>query len=163
MTALTLLKEEDFPSLGCLLEREFRPLSRLLVLLGWTHCQSLRSAKMLLQTLHRTQVTLTLQLGLLQKWLLWGFQLRENAGSWYLSWSLTPDAWVSIFLLSQHRTEAVTSSSGMPVMGYGLTWRSWSGVYSRAGTGLCSQPPFHRWAHWTPMFCVCDHFKTSST
>nr|XP_036858515.1 zinc finger FYVE domain-containing protein 26 isoform X2 [Manis javanica] len=55
MTALTLLKEEDFPSLGCLLDREFRPLSRLLVLLGWTHCQSLASAKRLLETLHRTQ------------------------------------------------------------------------------------------------------------
>lgn len=55
VTALTLLKEEDFPSLGCLLNREFRPLSRLLVLLGWTHCQSLASAKSLLQTLHGTQ------------------------------------------------------------------------------------------------------------
>ncbi|XP_029807007.1 zinc finger FYVE domain-containing protein 26 isoform X4 [Suricata suricatta] len=55
VTALTLLKEEDFPSLGCLLDREFRPLSRLLVLLGWTHCQSLASAKSLLQTLHGTQ------------------------------------------------------------------------------------------------------------
>ncbi|ELW48072.1 Zinc finger FYVE domain-containing protein 26 [Tupaia chinensis] len=55
VTALTLLKEEDFHSLGCLLDREFRPLSRLLVLVGWTHCQSLESAKRLLQTLHRTQ------------------------------------------------------------------------------------------------------------
>ncbi|XP_055291674.1 zinc finger FYVE domain-containing protein 26 isoform X1 [Moschus berezovskii] len=55
VTALTLLKDEDFPSLGCLLNREFRPLSRLLVLLGWTHCQSLASAKSLLQTLHGTQ------------------------------------------------------------------------------------------------------------
>ncbi|KAL4832421.1 hypothetical protein H8958_002370 [Nasalis larvatus] len=55
VTALTLLKEEDFPNLGCLLDREFRPLSCLLVLLGWTHCQSLESAKRLLQTLHRTQ------------------------------------------------------------------------------------------------------------
>ncbi|XP_008058259.1 zinc finger FYVE domain-containing protein 26 [Carlito syrichta] len=55
VTALTLLKEEDFPSLGSLLDREFRPLSRLLVLLGWTHCQSLESAKRLLQTLHRIQ------------------------------------------------------------------------------------------------------------
>ncbi|XP_037359449.1 zinc finger FYVE domain-containing protein 26 [Talpa occidentalis] len=55
VTALTLLKEEDFPSLGRLLDREFKPLRRLLVLLGWTHCQSLDSAKRLLQTLHRTQ------------------------------------------------------------------------------------------------------------
>lgn len=67
VTALTLLKEEDFPSLGCLLDREFRPLSRLLVLLGWTHCQSLASAKKLLQTLHRTQVGRTLQPKLLWK------------------------------------------------------------------------------------------------
>lgn len=67
VTALTLLKEEDFPRLGCLLDGEFRPLSRLLVLLGWTHCQSLGSAKSLLQALHRRQVTLTLQPGLLQK------------------------------------------------------------------------------------------------
>ncbi|CAH6843691.1 zinc finger FYVE domain-containing protein 26 isoform X1 [Phodopus roborovskii] len=55
VTALTLLKEEDFPSLGFLLDREFRPLSHLLVLLGWTHCQSLESAKQLLQTLYRAQ------------------------------------------------------------------------------------------------------------
>ncbi|XP_003797422.1 zinc finger FYVE domain-containing protein 26 [Otolemur garnettii] len=55
LTALILLKEEDFPSLSRLLDREFRPLSRLLVLLGWTHCQSLESAKRLLQALHRTQ------------------------------------------------------------------------------------------------------------
>ncbi|KAF6352835.1 zinc finger FYVE-type containing 26 [Rhinolophus ferrumequinum] len=55
VTALTLLKEEDFPKLGCLLDGEFRPLSRLLVLLGWTHCQSLESAKSLLQALHRRQ------------------------------------------------------------------------------------------------------------
>ncbi|KAM5274232.1 zinc finger FYVE domain-containing protein 26 isoform 2-T2 [Ctenodactylus gundi] len=55
VTALTLLKEEDFSSLGFLLDREFRPLRHLLVLLGWTHCQSLESAKRLLQTLHKTQ------------------------------------------------------------------------------------------------------------
>ncbi|XP_068933883.1 zinc finger FYVE domain-containing protein 26 isoform X2 [Petaurus breviceps papuanus] len=55
MTALTLLKEEDFSGLSCLLDREFRPLSQLLVLLGWTYCQSLESAKLLLQTLHRTE------------------------------------------------------------------------------------------------------------
>ncbi|XP_055451306.1 zinc finger FYVE domain-containing protein 26 isoform X1 [Psammomys obesus] len=55
VTALTLLKEEDFPNLGYLLDREFRPLSHLLILLGWTHCQSLESARRLLQTLYRTQ------------------------------------------------------------------------------------------------------------
>ncbi|XP_069714291.1 zinc finger FYVE domain-containing protein 26 isoform X2 [Phaenicophaeus curvirostris] len=55
VTALTLLKREDYSGLHSLLRREFRPLSRLLVLLGWTHCQSLESAKALLWTLHKTQ------------------------------------------------------------------------------------------------------------
>ncbi|XP_053924505.1 zinc finger FYVE domain-containing protein 26 isoform X3 [Cuculus canorus] len=55
VAALTLLKREDYSGLNSLLRREFRPLSRLLVLLGWTHCQSLESAKALLWTLHKTQ------------------------------------------------------------------------------------------------------------
>ncbi|NXC50232.1 ZFY26 protein, partial [Penelope pileata] len=55
VTALTLLKREDFSGLSSLLRREFNPLSRLLILLGWTHCQSLESAKALLWTLHKTQ------------------------------------------------------------------------------------------------------------
>uniref|UniRef100_A0A803YJM2 Zinc finger FYVE domain-containing protein 26 n=1 Tax=Meleagris gallopavo TaxID=9103 RepID=A0A803YJM2_MELGA len=55
VTALALLKREDFSGLSSLLRREFNPLSRLLVLLGWTHCQSLESAKTLLWTLHKTQ------------------------------------------------------------------------------------------------------------
>ncbi|NXK97130.1 ZFY26 protein, partial [Formicarius rufipectus] len=55
VTALTLLKREDYLGLRSLLRREFNPLSRLLVLLGWTHCQSLESAKALLWTLHKTQ------------------------------------------------------------------------------------------------------------
>ncbi|XP_006113462.3 zinc finger FYVE domain-containing protein 26 isoform X3 [Pelodiscus sinensis] len=55
VTALTLLKREDFSGLSNLLSREFNPLSRLLVLLGWTHCHSLESAKNLLSTLHKTQ------------------------------------------------------------------------------------------------------------
>ncbi|NWT19698.1 ZFY26 protein, partial [Vireo altiloquus] len=55
VTALALLKREDYSSLKSLLRREFNPLSRLLVLLGWTHCQSLESAKALLWTLHKTQ------------------------------------------------------------------------------------------------------------
>uniref|UniRef100_A0A8D0L948 Zinc finger FYVE domain-containing protein 26 n=1 Tax=Sphenodon punctatus TaxID=8508 RepID=A0A8D0L948_SPHPU len=55
VTALTLLKREDFSGLSSLLRREFNPLSRLLVLLGWTHCCSLESAKALLWTLHKTQ------------------------------------------------------------------------------------------------------------
>ncbi|KFP12105.1 Zinc finger FYVE domain-containing protein 26, partial [Egretta garzetta] len=55
VTALTLLKREDYSGLNNLLRREFNPLSRLLVLLGWTHCQSLESAKALLWSLHKTQ------------------------------------------------------------------------------------------------------------
>ncbi|NXO84599.1 ZFY26 protein, partial [Sitta europaea] len=55
VTALALLKREDYSGLKSLLRREFNPLSRLLVLLGWTHCQSLESAKALLWTLHKTQ------------------------------------------------------------------------------------------------------------
>ncbi|NWI35444.1 ZFY26 protein, partial [Picathartes gymnocephalus] len=55
VTALALLKREDYSCLKSLLRREFNPLSRLLVLLGWTHCQSLESAKALLWTLHKTQ------------------------------------------------------------------------------------------------------------
>ncbi|XP_025940334.1 zinc finger FYVE domain-containing protein 26 isoform X2 [Apteryx rowi] len=55
VTALTLLKREDFSGLNSLLRREFNPLSRLLILLGWTHCHSLGSAKALLWALHKTQ------------------------------------------------------------------------------------------------------------
>ncbi|NWX22732.1 ZFY26 protein, partial [Aegotheles bennettii] len=55
VTALALLKREDYPGLNSLLKREFNPLSRLLVLLGWTHCQSLESAKALLWNLHKTR------------------------------------------------------------------------------------------------------------
>ncbi|XP_013915694.1 PREDICTED: zinc finger FYVE domain-containing protein 26 [Thamnophis sirtalis] len=55
ITALTLLKREDFSSLSRLLTQEFSYLSRLLILLGWTQCCSLESAKMLLQTLHKSQ------------------------------------------------------------------------------------------------------------
>ncbi|NXH46906.1 ZFY26 protein, partial [Dicaeum eximium] len=55
VTALALLKREDYSGLKSLLRREFSPLSRLLVLLGWTHCQSLESAKALLWSLHKTQ------------------------------------------------------------------------------------------------------------
>uniref|UniRef100_A0A670I241 Zinc finger FYVE domain-containing protein 26 n=1 Tax=Podarcis muralis TaxID=64176 RepID=A0A670I241_PODMU len=55
-TALTLLKREDFSSLNSLLRREFSHLSRLLILLGWTQCHSLESAKRLLWTLHKSQV-----------------------------------------------------------------------------------------------------------
>nr|XP_056707544.1 zinc finger FYVE domain-containing protein 26 [Euleptes europaea] len=55
ITALTLLKREDFSSLGNLLRGEFSHLRRLLILLGWTQCRSLESAKKLLWTLHKSQ------------------------------------------------------------------------------------------------------------
>ncbi|XP_030071386.1 zinc finger FYVE domain-containing protein 26 isoform X2 [Microcaecilia unicolor] len=53
VTALALMKREDFSTLRNLLKNEFEPLSRLLVLLGWSHCQSLESAKFLLCTFHQ--------------------------------------------------------------------------------------------------------------
>nr|XP_033807345.1 zinc finger FYVE domain-containing protein 26 isoform X2 [Geotrypetes seraphini] len=53
VTALALMKREDFSTLRNLLKNEFEPLSRLLVLLGWTHCQSIESAKFLLCTFHQ--------------------------------------------------------------------------------------------------------------
>nr|XP_020655714.1 zinc finger FYVE domain-containing protein 26 [Pogona vitticeps] len=55
ITALSLLKREDFSSLSSLLRREFKYLSRLVILLGWTQCRSIESAKMLLWTLHKSQ------------------------------------------------------------------------------------------------------------
>ncbi|KAM4690950.1 zinc finger FYVE domain-containing protein 26 [Rhinophrynus dorsalis] len=55
LTALALLKREDFSGLNMLLNREFKPLRRLLVLLGWTHCQSIESTKSLLCTLHHNK------------------------------------------------------------------------------------------------------------
>ncbi|XP_058843286.1 zinc finger FYVE domain-containing protein 26-like isoform X1 [Acipenser ruthenus] len=55
VTALSLMKREDVSSLHSLLNQEFRPLSRLLLLLGWTHCQSLESAKTFLHTLHENR------------------------------------------------------------------------------------------------------------
>ncbi|KAG8449729.1 hypothetical protein GDO86_016392, partial [Hymenochirus boettgeri] len=55
LTALALLKREDFSSLNMLLNNKFKPLRRLLVLLGWTHCQSIDSAKSLLCSLHQNK------------------------------------------------------------------------------------------------------------
>uniref|UniRef100_A0AAR2J1K8 Zinc finger FYVE domain-containing protein 26 n=1 Tax=Pygocentrus nattereri TaxID=42514 RepID=A0AAR2J1K8_PYGNA len=56
VTGLDLIKREEFSMLEALLKAEFQPLSRLLLLLGWKHCQSLDSAQMLLSTLHKQQV-----------------------------------------------------------------------------------------------------------
>ncbi|XP_051504260.1 zinc finger FYVE domain-containing protein 26 isoform X2 [Myxocyprinus asiaticus] len=55
LTGLDLIKREEFSKLEALLESEFQPLSRLLLLLGWMHCQSLDSAKTLLRILHHQQ------------------------------------------------------------------------------------------------------------
>ncbi|KAJ3613738.1 hypothetical protein NHX12_019984 [Muraenolepis orangiensis] len=55
VTGLDLIKREEFSWLEVLLKQEFQPLSRLLLLLGWTHCHSLGSAQTLLRTLHLQQ------------------------------------------------------------------------------------------------------------
>ncbi|XP_059209282.1 zinc finger FYVE domain-containing protein 26 [Centropristis striata] len=55
ITALDLIKHEEFSQLKDLLKLEFQPLSRLLLLLGWTQCRSLSSAQTLLSILHREQ------------------------------------------------------------------------------------------------------------
>uniref|UniRef100_A0A672JJE5 Zinc finger FYVE domain-containing protein 26 n=1 Tax=Salarias fasciatus TaxID=181472 RepID=A0A672JJE5_SALFA len=55
VTALDLIKHEEFGLLKDLLQLEFQPLSRLLLLLGWTQCRSLSSAQTLLTVLHKEQ------------------------------------------------------------------------------------------------------------
>ncbi|KAL0969454.1 hypothetical protein UPYG_G00227580 [Umbra pygmaea] len=55
VSALDLVKREEFSRLTELLKGEFQPLCRLLLLLGWTQCQSLASAQTLLQLLHHDQ------------------------------------------------------------------------------------------------------------
>ncbi|KAK1893832.1 Zinc finger FYVE domain containing protein 26 [Dissostichus eleginoides] len=55
ITALDLIKHEEFSALRDLLQLEFQPLSRLLLLLGWTQCRSLSTAQTLLSVLHREQ------------------------------------------------------------------------------------------------------------
>lgn len=57
VTALDLIKHEEFSQLSLLLRQEFRPLARLLLLLGWTQCRSLNSARTLLSILHLEQVS----------------------------------------------------------------------------------------------------------
>ncbi|XP_056151758.1 zinc finger FYVE domain-containing protein 26 [Lampris incognitus] len=55
VTGLDLIKREEFSLLKDLMNSEFRPLSRLLLLLGWTQCRSLGSAQTLLRILHHEQ------------------------------------------------------------------------------------------------------------
>lgn len=78
LTGLDLIKREEFTKLKALLQAEFQPLSRLMLLLGWMHCQSLHSAKNLIRVLHHQQhqnndsvlselaCTLSSQLGVLE-------------------------------------------------------------------------------------------------
>ncbi|XP_057714797.1 zinc finger FYVE domain-containing protein 26 isoform X2 [Corythoichthys intestinalis] len=55
VTALDLIKHEEFSQLRDMLHSEFRPLCRLLLLLGWSQCSSLSSAHVLLDVLHHQQ------------------------------------------------------------------------------------------------------------
>nr|XP_057912961.1 zinc finger FYVE domain-containing protein 26 isoform X2 [Doryrhamphus excisus] len=57
ITALDLIKHEEFSQLRDMLRSEFQPLCRLLLLLGWTHCRSLTSAQTLLAVLHHQQAS----------------------------------------------------------------------------------------------------------
>uniref|UniRef100_H3BXK2 Zinc finger FYVE domain-containing protein 26 n=1 Tax=Tetraodon nigroviridis TaxID=99883 RepID=H3BXK2_TETNG len=112
VTALDLIKHEEFSQLRDLLKLEFQPLSRLLLLLGWNHCHSLSSAKTLLSTLHLNQApandsvlqefadVLSSQLGILE-WcknnntisteaLLAQLHTLDNHSSLYILHTLTP-------------------------------------------------------------------------
>ncbi|XP_051866109.1 zinc finger FYVE domain-containing protein 26 [Pristis pectinata] len=55
VTALQCIKREDYSTLSRVLKKTFKPFTRLLVLLGWTYCQSLESAQTLLYTLHENK------------------------------------------------------------------------------------------------------------
>ncbi|TMS21187.1 Zinc finger FYVE domain-containing protein 26 [Larimichthys crocea] len=113
VTALDLIKHEEFAQLRDLLKLEFQPLSRLLLLLGWTQCRSLSSAQTLLSILHREQAAasdsvlqdfanlLSSQLGILE-WcknnntgismeaLLAQLHTLDNHSALYILHSLTP-------------------------------------------------------------------------
>uniref|UniRef100_A0A3P9NXU7 Zinc finger FYVE domain-containing protein 26 n=1 Tax=Poecilia reticulata TaxID=8081 RepID=A0A3P9NXU7_POERE len=55
VTGLDLMKHEEYGGLRDLLQLEFRPLSRLLLLLGWSQCRSLDAAQTLVNVLHKEQ------------------------------------------------------------------------------------------------------------
>uniref|UniRef100_A0A3B3Y0T4 Zinc finger FYVE domain-containing protein 26 n=1 Tax=Poecilia mexicana TaxID=48701 RepID=A0A3B3Y0T4_9TELE len=55
VTGLDLMKHEEYGRLKDLLQLEFRPLSRLLLLLGWSQCRSLDAAQTLVNILHKEQ------------------------------------------------------------------------------------------------------------
>lgn len=56
VTGLDLMKHEEYDGLKDLLRLEFRPLSRLLLLLGWSQCRGLDAAQALVNVLHKEQV-----------------------------------------------------------------------------------------------------------
>ncbi|KAM9707292.1 zinc finger FYVE domain-containing protein 26 [Menidia menidia] len=113
VTALDLIKHEEFTHLRELLQSEFQPLSRLLLHLGWTQCRSLSSAQTLLSVLHKEQAAasdsvlqefahlLSSQLGILE-WcknnnpgismeaLLAQLHTLDNHSALYILHSLTP-------------------------------------------------------------------------
>uniref|UniRef100_A0A8B9HCF2 Zinc finger FYVE domain-containing protein 26 n=1 Tax=Astyanax mexicanus TaxID=7994 RepID=A0A8B9HCF2_ASTMX len=100
VTGLDLIKKEEFAKLEALLEVEFQPLSRLLLLLGWKHCQSLDSAQMLLRILHQQQVRdiniiyiyihTALERGISQEALLSQLRTLDHHSALYVLHSLTP-------------------------------------------------------------------------
>ncbi|XP_044230886.1 zinc finger FYVE domain-containing protein 26 [Thunnus albacares] len=113
VTGLDLIKHEEFSQLKDLLQLEFQPLSRLLLLLGWTQCRGLSSAQTLLSILHCEQASandsvlqefanlLSSQLGILE-WcknnnpgismeaLLSQLHTLDNHSALYILHSLTP-------------------------------------------------------------------------
>uniref|UniRef100_A0A8C6L1H5 Zinc finger FYVE domain-containing protein 26 n=1 Tax=Nothobranchius furzeri TaxID=105023 RepID=A0A8C6L1H5_NOTFU len=135
ITALDLIKHEEFSQLRRLLQQEFQPLSRLLLLLGWTHCQSLTSAQVLLSILHKDQASandtvlqefchlLTSQLGILE-WceannpgipeeaLLAQLHTLENHSALYILHSLTPLA-----RYEEHRIIELLQLPSLPATG----------------------------------------------
>ncbi|XP_016388523.1 zinc finger FYVE domain-containing protein 26-like isoform X1 [Sinocyclocheilus rhinocerous] len=132
LTGLDLIKREEFGKLETLLQAEFQPLSRLLLLLGWMHCQSLDSAKTLLRVLHHQQpqindsvlselaCTLSSQLGVLE-WcdqnkpgishdaLLSHLHMLDHHSALYVLHSLTPLA-----KYEEHRVLELLQRTGDP-------------------------------------------------
>ncbi|XP_059373273.1 zinc finger FYVE domain-containing protein 26-like isoform X2 [Carassius carassius] len=132
LTGLDLIKREEFGKLETLLQAEFQPLSRLLLLLSWMHCQSLDSAKTLLRVLHHQQpkindsvlsvlaCTLSSQLGVLE-WcdqnnpgishdaLLSHLHMLDHHSALYVLHSLTPLA-----KYEEHRVLELLQRTGDP-------------------------------------------------
>ncbi|XP_026134074.1 zinc finger FYVE domain-containing protein 26-like [Carassius auratus] len=132
LTGLDLIKREEFGKLETLLQAEFQPLSRLLLLLSWMHCQSLDSAKTLLRVLHHQQpkindsvlsvlaCTLSSQLGVLE-WcdqnnpgishdaLLSHLHMLDHHSALYVLHSLTPLA-----KYEEHRVLELLQRTGEP-------------------------------------------------